>query len=93
MAYNLIVEYLNRKFMDANRVVEYAPIVICVLAFLYQQRLVVTPEQLEKKHREIMEDCESKFATIQDNLHVKETVGDIKDKVDAIYNKLIGDNL
>lgn len=77
--------------MDAKTILEYAPIIIVVLVFLYQQRLVVTPEQLEKKHREIIDDCEKKFATIQDHEHIKETVGDIKDKVDAIYNKLIAE--
>ena len=75
--------------MDAQTMIEYAPILIMVLIFLYQQRLVVTPEQLEKKHREIIDECENKFATIQDHEHIKETVSDIKDKVDAIYNKLI----
>ena len=41
-----------------DQFIYYAPIVIVVLVFLVQERIVVTPEQLEKKHREIIKDIE-----------------------------------
>ncbi len=66
----------------------YAPIVVVVVMFLIQQRIVVTPEQLEKKHREILEDIEEKFATKNDVLHLKEDVSEMKGKIDKIYNKM-----
>jgi hypothetical protein len=34
------------------------------IVFLIQQRIVVTPEQLERKHREILNDAEDRFATL-----------------------------
>lgn len=40
--------------------------------YLIQQRIVVTPEQLEKKHREILDDVENKFATLNSVKDLKE---------------------
>lgn len=39
---------------DINTLTHYAPVIVIIVGFLIQQRLVVTPEQLEKKHREIL---------------------------------------
>ncbi len=41
--------------------IEYAPVIIVVIVFLFQQKLIITPEQLEKKHREIIFDIEKRF--------------------------------
>lgn len=70
----------------------YSPILIAVMVFLIQQRIVVTPEQLERKHREILKDAEDKFATINSHRDLKEQFGDIKDKIDKIYDCLITNN-
>ena len=39
-----------------DNLVTYAPIIVVVLAFLIQERIFVTPEQLERKHSEIIKD-------------------------------------
>lgn len=70
-------------------ITQYAPILIVVMVFLVQQRMIVTPEQLEKKHREILEDVETRFASNQSVKDLKEQVCDIKDKVDKIYDYII----
>ena len=41
---------------------QYSPLIVVIMVFLIQQRVVVTPEQLEKKHREIIADVEEHFA-------------------------------
>lgn len=41
-----------------DKIIEYSPIIIVVLMFFVQQKIFVTPEQLEKKHREIVEEIE-----------------------------------
>lgn len=41
-----------------NKLIEYAPIVIVILLFMWQNNVFVRPEQLEKKHREILEDID-----------------------------------
>ena len=67
----------------------YSPIIIAIMVFLIQQRIVVTPEQLEKKHREILEDAEKKFATLNSVTDLKEQFSDMKDKIDKIYDCII----
>ncbi len=67
----------------------YSPVIIVVLVFLIQQRIVVTPEQLERKHREILTDIENRFVTIKSYEDLKSQFTEIKDKIDKIYDCLI----
>ncbi len=67
----------------------YAPILVVVLIFLINERIVVTPEQLEKKHREILKDIEKRFTTINSFDGLKSQFTDMKDKIDKIYDCLI----
>ncbi len=67
----------------------YSPVIIVVLVFLIQQRIVVTPEQLERKHREILTDIEKRFVTINSYEDLKSQFTEIKDKIDKIYDCLI----
>ncbi|MBQ8460531.1 hypothetical protein IJ541_10585 [bacterium] len=69
--------------------VNYAPVIVVVLMFLIQERIVVTPEQLEKKHREIIKDVENRFTTINSFNDLKSQFIDMKDKIDKIYDCLI----
>lgn len=59
------------------------------MVFLIQQRIIVTPEQLERKHREILEDVENRFATLSSVKDLKEQVVDMKEKIDKIYDCII----
>ena len=67
----------------------YSPVIIVVLVFLIQQRIVVTPEQLERKHREILTDIENRFVPIKSYEDLKSQFTEIKDKIDKIYDCLI----
>lgn len=67
----------------------YSPVIIVVMVFMIQQRIVVTPEQLERKHREILHDIEKRFVTIDSYKDLKSQVSEIKDKIDKIYDCLI----
>ena len=69
--------------------INYAPIIIVVLMFFIQERIFTTPEQLEKKHREIIKDVENKFATKNSFEDLKRQFSDMKDKIDKIYDCLI----
>ena len=44
---------------------KYGPLIIMLLGFLWQYRIFVTPEQLEKKHREILRECRDEFVSIE----------------------------
>ncbi len=69
--------------------INYSPVIIVVLVFLIQQKIVVTPEQLEKKHREILNDIENRFVTRNSYEDLKSQFAEIKDKIDKIYDCLI----
>lgn len=75
---------------NLNEIAGYAPIIIVVLMFFVQYRIFVTPEQLEKKHREILEDISKNYVqypayktfkgqVISELEDVKKGVNDIKD--------------
>ena len=68
---------------------KYAPLIVIIMVFLIQQRVVVTPEQLEKKHREIIEEIEEKFVSLNSFKDLKEQFSEVKDKIDKIYDLLI----
>ena len=72
-----------------HNILQYSPIIIVVVMYLIQQRIVVTPEQLEKKHREILKDTERKFVTMDSFHDLKSNFSEMKDKIDKIYDCLI----
>ncbi len=72
-----------------DRVLEYAPVIICVFIFLVQQHLLVSPEQLEKKHREILENVERKYVTWSSFKDLKAQFTDIQSKIDKIYDVIM----
>lgn len=72
-----------------EKLLHYSPVIIAVIVFLIQQRIVVTPEQLERKHREILKDAEDRFATLSSVKDLKEQFTDMKEKIDKIYDCII----
>ncbi len=72
-----------------DSLLHYSPIIIAVMIFLIQQRIVVTPEQLEKKHREIIDDIEEKFVSIHSFNDLKDQFSEMKEKIDKIYDFII----
>ena len=73
--------------------IQYSPMLIAVMIFLIQHKIVVTPEQLERKHREIIEDVEERFVTINSFHDLKEQFSEMKDKIDKIYEQIMKNNL
>ena len=67
----------------------YSPIIIVIIMFLIQQRIVVTPEELERRHREIITDIENRFVTKNSYNDLKSQFSEIKEKIDKIYDYLI----
>ena len=74
---------------NINKIVEYAPIIIVILMFIWQNNVFVRPEQLEKKHREILEDTERKFVTWSAFNLFKEQLSKIEENVSEIRNHII----
>ena len=78
---------LKGKFME--KIIEYSPIIVVILMFFVQQKIFVTPEQLEKKHREIIDEIEEKYVSMNSFIDLKEQFSEVKDKIDKIYDLLI----
>lgn len=72
-----------------DKLVEFAPVIVVILCFIWQNNLFVKPEQLEKKHREILEDTERKFVTWSAFNSFKEQVDKIEQNVVEIRNHII----
>ena len=72
-----------------EKFITYSPLIVVVTVFYLQQKIFVTPADLEKKHREIIDAVQTRFATSQSVDDLKEQVSGIKDKVDKIYDYII----
>ena len=72
-----------------EKIIEYSPIIVVILMFFVQQKIFVTPEQLEKKHREIIDEIEEKNVSMNSFIDLKEQFSEVKDKIDKIYDLLI----
>ncbi len=67
----------------------YSPILLAVMVFLIQERIFVTPEQLEKKHREIIDEIDDKYVSLTSHKELKSQFEEVKEKIDKIYDLLI----
>ena len=65
------------------------PICILLIALLFQYNLFVTPEKLEVKHREILNDISLSYATKEQYLGLKEQLSTMQVKIDKIYDVII----
>lgn len=72
-----------------EQILQISPLILVVMMFFIQHRIFVTPEQLEKKHREILESVEQHFVSVHSFTDLKEQVGEMKEKIDKIYECLI----
>ncbi len=50
--------------MNIEALEQYAPYVVIFLMFVWQNNVFVRPEQLEKKHREILDDMKKNFVEL-----------------------------
>lgn len=85
--------------MDIQHLESYAPYVVILLMFLWQNNVFVRPEQLEKKHREILADVKDKYVEInaykefQNHIYSKldELTGSIDDLKEMLMHRRKGD--
>lgn len=68
---------------------EYAPIILVLIMFCVNYKIFVNPVDLEKKHREILNDIDKKYASKTTVDELKSQFHDMAVKIDKIYNILI----
>lgn len=77
--------------MNLENITGYIPFIVgYFVLYLAQHHIFVKPEELEKAHREILNEIEFKYATKADTKNLKEDITDMRSKIDKIYDKLIG---
>lgn len=85
--------------MNVEQLESYAPYIVILLMFLWQNNVFVRPEQLEKKHREILEGIKDKYVEInaykefQNHIYSKldELTGSIDDLKEMLMHRRKGD--
>ncbi len=72
----------------------YAPIIVVVLLFIWQNRVFVTPEQLEKKHREILNDMKKNYVELnaykESQTHIYSELEKVSTGIEDLKNYLMG---
>ena len=77
--------------MDKDTLQKYAPTLLVIAAMFFQYNIFVTPQQLEIKHRQILDEISAKYSTKEQNSAVKEQLSDMQRKVDKIYEVIINE--
>lgn len=71
--------------MNLENLEHYAPYILIILLFIFQNNVFVRPEQLEKKHREILKDVKSDFVEINAykvfQNHVLQEIASLKEDI------------
>lgn len=81
----------NLAFQD---IIQYAPWLLVAFLFFKQNRMFVTPEQLQETIQDLKEKIDAKF--VRKDVHniaiteLKADITDMKEKIDQIYNKVLG---
>lgn len=73
-----------------EKIEKYAPFAVLVIAILFQYNLFVTPEKLEQKHREIINDIAQVYTTKAEFDIIRKQYDDVNKKLDKIYDILTG---
>lgn len=76
--------------MDKEIFSKYAPVALVIFAIFFQYNLFVTPQELERQHREILEEVSEKYMTKEESNNLKAQLSDMQKKVDKIYDVIIG---
>ena len=68
---------------------KYLPIGLVCIALIFQYNLFVTPEKLEIKHREILNDISMTYTTKEQYNDLKTQLNAMQAKIDKIYDVII----
>ena len=68
---------------------EYAPLILVLIMYYINYKIFVNPKKKKKKHREILNDIDNKYASKTTVDELKSQFHDMAEKIDKIYNILI----
>ena len=73
-----------------EKYIKYLPVGLIGIALIFQYNLFVTPERLEIKHREILNDVSKTYTTKEQYNDLKNQLNAMQAKIDKIYDVIIG---
>ena len=82
-------EEVNNRSIDFDTVMKFAPVILICLIVFIQYHFFVTPEQLEIKHRIILNEISEKYATKEQTKDIKTQLNDMQNKIDKIYDYVV----
>lgn len=75
--------------------VKYAPVILLVFIMFFQYNLFVTPQELEKHHREIIREISEKYVPKEQYnsqyTDLKKKMDTMQDKIDKIYDAIVAE--
>ena len=75
--------------MDKETLIKFSPVAVVVIAIILQWNMFATPTDVEKKHREIINEISEKYMTKEQANDLKNQLSDMQRKIDKIYDKII----
>ena len=75
--------------MDKETLVKYSPIAVVVIALILQWNMFATPIDVEKKHREILNEVAERYMTKEQATDFRIQLNDMQNKIDKIYDVII----
>jgi hypothetical protein len=67
---------------------DITPYIALVIVALIQSHIFVTPDQLERTHREIIDEISERYATLQSFRVLEKQISHITETINKIYEKL-----
>ena len=75
--------------MDKENLIKYSPIAVVVIALILQWNMFATPTDVERKHREILNEIAEKYMTKEQASDFRIQLNDMQNKIDKIYDVII----
>lgn len=75
--------------MDKETIIKYAPWLVIAIGFFMQYNLFVTPVELEKTHRTILQEVANEYSTKAEALAIQKQYDNITIKIDKIYDYIM----
>lgn len=75
--------------------IKYAPVILIVFIMFFQYNLFVTPQELEKHHREIIREINEEYVPKEQYnsqyTDLKKKIDTMQDKIDKIYDAIMAE--
>lgn len=82
-------EELQQKSANYETIIKFAPAILLTAIVFVQFNFFVTPEKLEIKHREILQEISDTYATKEQSNDLKNQLSDMQKKIDRIYDYVV----